>query len=72
MMSSMAWGTSHPITPIESHPLPHVPVSGQPHGAASFSHTVVACPYVLQVMMTPLVRTFCRRLGNARAHLANI
>jgi hypothetical protein len=65
MMSSMAWAMSHPVAPVGSHPLPIVPVSGQPHGTALLSHTVVACPHVLQVMMMLSVCTSCRSLGNA-------
>jgi hypothetical protein len=52
MMSSAAWSAPYPIAPVGSHPLPIVPVSGQPCGATVLSHTIAACPYVLQVMMT--------------------
>jgi hypothetical protein len=58
-MSSMTWGTSYLVIllhyarsaaqyrPIGSHPLPAMPVSGQPHGAALLSYTVVPYPHVL-------------------------
>jgi hypothetical protein len=65
MMSSMAWDTSRPVAPVGSHPLPSVPVSGQPRDAALLNHTVATCPHVLQVMMMPHVRTSCRCLSNA-------
>jgi hypothetical protein len=47
MMSLAAWSAPHPVAPVGSHPLPSVPVSGQSHGAALLSRTVVACPHVL-------------------------
>jgi hypothetical protein len=39
--------------PIGSHPLPTVPVSGQPRGAGLLSHTIAACMHAFQVMMIP-------------------
>jgi hypothetical protein len=51
-----------------SHPLPTAPVSGQPRGAALLSHTIAACPHVLQPHDDPDVR----RLGNMRAYIENM
>jgi hypothetical protein len=56
---------SHPIAPVGSHPLPTMPVSGQPRDAALLSHIVVAYLHVLHVMMTSFVLMSCRRLDNA-------
>jgi hypothetical protein len=59
------------MTPIGSHPLPTVPMSGQRRGAALLRRTVAAYPHDLHVMMTLSVRTSYRRLSNARAYLKN-
>jgi hypothetical protein len=71
MIFSMVWGTSRPVVPVRSHPLPSVPVNGQPRGTALLNRTVVACLHILQVMMTPSAHTSCRCLDNARAYLEN-
>jgi hypothetical protein len=71
MMSYAARGEPCPIAPVGSHPLPTVPVSGQPRDTALLSRTIAACPHVLQVMMMPLVRSSCGCLSNARVYLKN-
>jgi hypothetical protein len=43
-MSSMAWSAPHPVG---SHPLPTVPMSGQPCSAVLLSRTVAAYSHVL-------------------------
>jgi hypothetical protein len=64
MMSSMTWSAPHHVTPVGSHALRTVPVSGQPRDAALLSRTVAACLHVLQAMMVPPVCTSCRRIDN--------
>jgi hypothetical protein len=71
MVSSTTWGTSHPVAPVGSHPLPTVPVTGQPCSAVLLSHSVAPYSYILQVMMTPPIRTSNRHLGNTRVYLGN-
>jgi hypothetical protein len=71
MMFLAAWSAPRPVAPVGSHPLPTVPVSGQPHDTALLSCIVAACLHILQIMMMSHVRMSCRRLGSARAHHKN-
>jgi hypothetical protein len=71
MMSCAARGAPHPVAHVGSHLLPTVSVSRQPRGAVLLSHTVAACPHVLQVMMTLTACTSCKCFSNAQAYLAH-
>jgi hypothetical protein len=72
MLSCAVRGAPHPVALVGSHPLPTVPVSGQPRDVELLSRTVAACPHVLQVMMMPHVCTSCKHLGKTRVYHGNM